>query len=155
MPPELARYLEFMQDLSLARLADAGSVIADDVEFIDPFNHLRGRHDFVRCLEDMLAQLADLRITVTHAGLLEPLQAPEAEVWCLRWHFSGKLRRLGHRDWAVTGMSEVALAADGRVARHVDFWDAARGLYEELPGVGAVQRWLRRRLAVAGVRQLG
>jgi hypothetical protein len=32
---------------------------------------------------------------------------------------------------------------------HRDYWDAAEELYEQLPGIGVLMRWLRRRAAVA------
>ena len=40
-------------------------------------------------------------------------------------------------------------AADGRIARHRDYWDAAGELYEKLPLLGTLMRWLRRRIAAA------
>lgn len=37
------------------------------------------------------------------------------------------------------------LYADGRIAQHRDDWDAAEELYEKLPAIGALMRWLKRR----------
>ncbi len=56
--------------------------------------------------------------------------------------------KLGGRRWDVTGVAIVTLAADERVCEHLDYWDAAGGLYEQLPLLGGFMRWLRRRLAV-------
>ncbi|MCA0424309.1 MAG: nuclear transport factor 2 family protein, partial [Proteobacteria bacterium] len=39
----------------------------------------------------------------------------------------------------------LRLAADGRIAEHRDYWDAAEELYEKLPAIGALMRWLKRR----------
>ena len=36
-------------------------------------------------------------------------------------------------------------AADGRVAYHRDYWDPAEGIYEKLPWIGGLFRWIRRR----------
>lgn len=154
IPRGLADYIAFMQTLDAHRLTDLPGLVTDDVEFRDPFNHLRGVRDLEVCLREMLTQVGELRITVTHVGKLDAATADDEALWCLRWHFAGKLLRLGGRPWAVLGMSEVTLATDGRVQRHIDYWDAAQGLYESLPLIGGLQRWLRRRLAVPGVRQL-
>jgi hypothetical protein len=35
--------------------------------------------------------------------------------------------------------------AQGLVTLHRDYWDAAEELYEKLPVVGALMRWLKRR----------
>jgi steroid delta-isomerase len=153
MPPGLTRYIAFMSTLSEARLSELPEIVTDDMSFQDPFNNLRGREAFARCLHEMLGQLADLKITVTHVGeLLDPAGEGAAR-YVLRWTFGGRLTKLGNRPWQVTGMSEVTLAGDGRVNSHIDYWDAAQGLYEKLPLVGDLMRWLRRHLAVRGVTQ--
>ena len=41
--------------------------------------------------------------------------------------------------------SHLVLDAQGRITLHRDYWDAAEELYEKLPGVGALMRWLKRR----------
>jgi hypothetical protein len=41
----------------------------------------------------------------------------------------------------------VTVDDQGRVSLHRDYWDAAEELYEKLPVVGALMRWLRRRIA--------
>jgi len=149
IPQGLARYVDLMSDLSPARLATLADIVTDDIHFRDPFNDVTGRAHFARCLEDMLAQIADLRIEVTHASQLEALGGSrDAARHALYWRFGGHLVKLGGRRWDVTGVAIVTLAADERVCEHLDYWDAAGGLYEQLPLLGGFMRWLRRRLAV-------
>lgn len=149
IPQGLARYVDLMSDLSPARLATLADIVTDDIHFRDPFNDVTGRAHFARCLEDMLAQIADLRIEVTHASQLEALGGSrDATRHALYWRFGGHLVKLGGRRWDVTGVAIVTLAADERVCEHLDYWDAAGGLYEQLPLLGGFMRWLRRRLAV-------
>ena len=38
----------------------------------------------------------------------------------------------------------MKFAADGRINFHRDYWDAAEELYEKLPLVGSLMRWLKR-----------
>ncbi len=151
MTAGIQRYVEFMTTLGPAGIATAASVVTDDMHFRDPFNDVHGRAHFVRCLQDMLEKLDDLRIEVTHvAALAARSELPgAAPSFALYWHFSGRLKQLGRRHWAVTGVAVVTLAVDGRVAEHLDYWDAAGGFYEQLPMIGGLMRWLRRRLAVA------
>jgi len=44
-------------------------------------------------------------------------------------------------------MSELTFDSDGKVARHVDHWDAGKEFYEKLPLLGGVLRAIRRRVA--------
>jgi hypothetical protein len=45
----------------------------------------------------------------------------------------------------IRGGSHLTLAEDGRVQDHRDYWDAAEELYEKLPVVGGLMRWLKKR----------
>ena len=47
----------------------------------------------------------------------------------------------------VRGASHLQYDAQGRITMHRDYWDAAEELYEKLPLLGLLMRWLRRRLA--------
>jgi steroid Delta-isomerase len=45
----------------------------------------------------------------------------------------------------IHGGSYLELDPRGKVAVHRDYWDAAEELYEKLPMIGALMRWLKRR----------
>ena len=45
----------------------------------------------------------------------------------------------------ILGASQLVFDAQGRVVLHRDYWDAAEELYEKLPVVGSLMRWLKRR----------
>jgi hypothetical protein len=70
----------------------------------------------------------------------------------LTWDFvfeSTTLRRApdGGTRQCIRGASHLRLDAQGRITDHRDYWDAAEELHEKLPVIGALMRWLRRRLA--------
>lgn len=142
----LERYAAFLESIR-GHVPPLEPHVTEDLRFRDPFNDLTGRDAFRRVLEDMLEQVGNLRFTVTHAGLAHP-RAGDGERGLLRWRLEGRLLRLGERAWTLDGTSEIAFADDGRVRLHVDFWDAAGGLYEHLPVLGRVLAHLRRRIAV-------
>jgi steroid Delta-isomerase len=48
-------------------------------------------------------------------------------------------------EQCVRGGSHIVFGDDGRIALHRDYWDAAEELYEKLPAVGRLMRWLKRR----------
>jgi steroid delta-isomerase len=47
----------------------------------------------------------------------------------------------------VRGATHLRFNGRGKVVYHRDYWDAAEELYAKLPLLGALMRWLRRRLA--------
>ena len=51
----------------------------------------------------------------------------------------------GNSWQAIVGATRLRFDAQGRVAEHRDYWDAAQELYEKLPLIGSVLRAIRRR----------
>ena len=45
----------------------------------------------------------------------------------------------------VRGCSHLVLDASGRIAMHRDYWDVAEEMYEKIPVLGALMRWLKKR----------
>ncbi|MBP9954953.1 MAG: nuclear transport factor 2 family protein, partial [Ottowia sp.] len=63
----------------------------------------------------------------------------------LVWEFRFRMRRWRPQvEQCIHGATLVRFDAQGRVALHRDYWDAAQELYEKLPVLGGLMRWLRR-----------
>ena len=57
------------------------------------------------------------------------------EACYIRWIYRYRTKK-GGKPWRIEGMTELRFAEDGRVAAHVDHWDAAGQVYEKLPVLG-------------------
>jgi steroid Delta-isomerase len=64
----------------------------------------------------------------------------------MSWDFVFAMRRFNSGEQIIRGSSHLTLATDGRIAQHRDYWDAAEELYEKLPLLGGLMRWLKRRV---------
>lgn len=139
MVPHIERVVAFYETMTRASLADLATVYAEDARFIDPFNDVRGHAALRAIFEHMFDTLEAPSFKIVDA-------LGNAEQSFLTWDFS--FRRQGH-DTTLTihGASHLRFDADGRVTLHRDYWDAAQQVYERVPMLGAVLRWLRRRLA--------
>ena len=51
-----------------------------------------------------------------------------------------------HRDAPFAARRTCTLPATAASTVHRDYWDAAEELYEKLPLLGALMRWLKRRV---------
>jgi hypothetical protein len=51
----------------------------------------------------------------------------------------------------IHGVTHLCFDTDGLVCLHRDYWDPAEELYERLPIIGSLMRWLKKRLASPGV----
>jgi hypothetical protein len=66
----------------------------------------------------------------------------------IRWRMSVEADALNDGEPIVSyGITQFRFDEQGRVLVHRDFWDAATGLYEYIPGLGGLIRSVRSRLA--------
>ncbi len=108
-----------------------------DVRFVDPFNDVHGLGPLKAVFRHMFETLSEPRFRIID-------RACGGRAGYIRWHFSFTLRG---EAMTVDGMSEVLFDPDGRVTAHIDHWDASTTVYGRLPLIGAVIRWVRRRLS--------
>ena len=135
----LVRLVQFYEGLSPATLARLAEVYHPDARFKDPFNDVTGVAAIGRIFGHMFRTLDAPRFQV----LTQVLQGNQA---FLTWDFHFR-RRGSAQAMRIHGASHLKLATDGRVLLHRDYWDAAEELYAKLPLIGALMRWLQRRVA--------
>lgn len=137
----LERVVRFYESLRPADVARIGELYAPDARFEDPFNAVSGTRAIARIFEDMFARLDEPRFVVRE-------RVGDGAQAFLVWDFEFAPRgRRGAARHTIRGATHLRFGADGRVTWHRDYWDAAGELYETLPVIGALMRWLRRRLA--------
>jgi ketosteroid isomerase-like protein len=137
--PSLQRLIEFFEHITPQRLTDIDSIYADQASFKDPFNEVEGTPAIRAIFEHMFRSLHEPRFVVTG----QVLQGNQA---FLTWDFHFRFQRFDTTTvQTVRGASHLVFGPDGRVTLHRDYWDAAEELYEKLPWVGGLMRWLKRR----------
>jgi steroid Delta-isomerase len=130
-------FFETLEEKSLGRI---DTVYTPDAYFKDPFNEVNGVDAIRHLLAHMFAQV-DAPCFVVKDVVCDGNQA------LLTWDFRFRMRRFNRAPQLIRGASHLRFAADGRVAFHRDYWDTAEELYEKLPFVGGLLRWLKRRAA--------
>jgi steroid delta-isomerase len=134
----LARLTGYFESLSPAALARLEEIYMPDARFKDPFNEVAGLPAIRAVFEGMYRQVEGPRFVVTRAFC----QGNDA---FLAWNFLFSFRNDNSREQTIRGATHILFGPDGRVALHRDYWDAAEELYEKLPVLGALMRWLKRR----------
>lgn len=133
----LARVEQFFQTLTPASLSGLDRVYSEDAWFKDPFHEVRGVPAIRAIFEHMYRRLDAPRFVVRD-------RLGDTRQGFLTWDFVFRFRgESGER--CIRGSTHLRFAPDGRVLEHRDYWDAAQELYEQLPVLGALMRWLRRR----------
>ena len=129
----------FFETLSPDSLSRLGDFYTPHAWFKDPFNEVRGLAEVRAIFEHMYVALDQPRFVVTD-------RIVDGQQCFLTWNFEFHFKRFDTAALqTVRGSSHLKFTADGRVDYHRDYWDAAEELYEKLPWVGSVMRWLKKR----------
>lgn len=134
----LERVVRFYETISPATLAaQLGALYAPDALFKDPFNEVRGLAPIGAIFEHMFEQVDQPRFVVT-TRVAQGAQA------FLCWDFVFTMKRFSKQPQCIRGATHLVFDASWRVSVHRDYWDAAEELYEKLPLLGALMRWLKK-----------
>ena len=129
--PRVAALIALYEALQPASLDRLVALYAEHCRFKDPFNNVQGRAAVRHVFAHMFETVAAPRFVVNDA-------LAEGDQCFLRWDFHAG-------DFVIRGASHLRFDAAGLVSEHRDYWDAAEELYEKLPVLGALMRWLKRR----------
>ena len=140
---KLARYCALFANLRPEDLDQLPEYFSADARFKDPFNDVRG----VAAVQAVFAHM----FAATERPRFEILeQAVTGATGFVRWRFRFAPRGQPRPEREVEGVSRVLFGSDGRVVEHVDYWDPVEGLYDGLPLLGPLLRYVRQRVS-AGI----
>ena len=138
--PDLQPFVAFFEQLRGEDLPRLGRFYAADTRFKDPFNEVVGVEAVAGIFRHMFDTLDEPRFVVRDVIV----QGDQA---FLAWDFLFRMRRFDRGGQCIRGASHLRFGPDGLITEHRDYWDAAEELYEKLPLVGGLMRWLKRRAA--------
>ena len=124
--------------MTLASVDGVVDLCTEDVVFHDPFNDTIGKTELRHLFIDMFKNTKNPRTEVTDLF-------GGRRRWIVKWRFQAGLPVIGALD--VVGLTELALADDGRVASHIDYWDSGLPIYGKLPVLGGIVRSVRKRMS--------
>jgi steroid Delta-isomerase len=137
--PRVARVVVFFEALTPSDVKRIIDFYRDDARFKDPFNDVQGIAAIEHVFAHMYVALNEPRFVV------RDIVADGSQCF-LTWDFLFRFKRFSPtQEQCVRGGSHIVFDGDGRIALHRDYWDAAEELYEKLPMVGGLMRWLKKR----------
>ena len=135
----LHHLVHFWQTLTPEKVAALGEMYTEDAYFRDPFNEVTGLKAIQHIFGDMYVRLDEPVFTI-----IETIEQDHGAM--LIWDFDFRIKPLKPElTRRIHGAAHIRFAADVRVHSHPDYWDAAGELYEQLPLVGGLMRFLKKR----------
>jgi ketosteroid isomerase-like protein len=136
---QVSRLIDFYERLEPGSLPRLAAFYADRARFKDPFNDVCGVEPITKVFCHMFETLAAPRFIVTN-------RIVQGNQCFLTWNFEFRLRGSAQAALqTIRGGSHIEFDANGLVTSHRDYWDAAEELYEKLPVLGSLMRWLKKR----------
>ncbi len=135
----VARLVGFFESLTPDSVANMAAIYDTSARFVDPFNDVQGLAAVEGVFRHMFDALDEPRFVVTG-------QVVQGNQCFLLWDFHFRFTRFRQDTLqTIRGTTHLVFADSGLVTLHRDYWDAAQELYEKLPVVGGVMRWLKKR----------
>jgi steroid Delta-isomerase len=134
------RLVNYFENLSPQSVDQLASLYAPNARFKDPFNEVNGIAAIQGVFAHMFVALSKPRFVITK-------QILQGEDCFLTWEFRFAFKTYQPGiEQVILGATHVVFSPNGQVCLHRDYWDAAQELYEKLPLVGALMRWLKKRV---------
>nr|WP_315480278.1 nuclear transport factor 2 family protein [uncultured Rhodoferax sp.] len=135
----VTQVVAWFETLTPATVATLPALYATNARFKDPFNEVRGIAAITHIFAHMFEALEAPRFVVRE-------RIVQGQQCFLTWEFRFRFRRFKQgEEQVILGGSHLVFDDTGLVTLHRDYWDAAEELYEKLPVVGGVMRWLKKR----------
>ncbi|PQA75888.1 nuclear transport factor 2 family protein [Rhodoferax sp. TS-BS-61-7] len=135
----VTQVVAWFETLTPATVATLPALYATNARFKDPFNDVKGIAAITHIFAHMFEALEAPRFVVRE-------RIVQGQQCFLTWEFRFRFRRFKQgEEQVILGGSHLVFDDTGLVTLHRDYWDAAEELYEKLPVVGRVMRWLKKR----------
>jgi predicted SnoaL-like aldol condensation-catalyzing enzyme len=129
-------YIKFYETLTPYTPKQVYEDIFDtEAYFEDPFQKVNGVGAIYKVFEHMYENLVEPKFKVLEA-------IGDGDTVYLRWEFTYK-RDQKSQEYQFVGVSRVLFNSEGKVTSHIDYWDAASNIYEKIPMLGSILRWIK------------
>jgi len=144
LPDVVDALVTAFEHLQPADLSTLSNWYAPEARFKDPFKEVQGVAAIAAVFEHMFETLHEPRFVVTE-------RIVQGQQCFLVWDFVFRFKSMDSATTqCIRGGSHLQFvqSIDGtwRISLHRDYWDAAEELYEKLPLVGGLMRWLKKRV---------
>lgn len=113
---------------------------AENLFFNDTLHTLEDRQKLLDYLSRTGERLQDMQVSVLG-------WSQQGDDLFVRWLMQTDFRLAGRdRRVRTVGMTHLRFNEAGKIVLHQDFWDSSQGLYEHVPILGGMIRWIRAQL---------
>ena len=128
------KYISAYESLSINNLDTLKNTFTNDIEFEDPFNKVNGKEEVIKIFSEMFEKIDNPKFQILELSYAQNFDK-KLTIY-LKWILNGKFKR-NKKSFAIKGVSEVKFNGQGKVVKHIDYWDSMTQLIVHLPYVGS------------------
>lgn len=133
------KYVQFFDTLNKKTpLSEYKEFFDENSYFEDPFQKVIGIEKIYNIFQDMYAKFYKPRFEIHES-------VSQNGVTYIKWVFFYQMDEKSQVN-SFVGVSRVVFNENGTVKEHVDFWDAGANVYEKIPLLGSVIRYIKRKI---------
>ena len=129
------KYISAYENLSINNLDTLKNKFTNDVKFEDPFNKVNGKEAVIKIFSEMFEKIDNPKFQILELSYAQNFDQ-KLTVY-LKWILNGSLKK-NKKSFAIKGVSEVKFNDQGKVVKHIDYWDSMTQLIVHLPYVGGL-----------------
>lgn len=135
------RFKAIYRDFNHKTIASLDTIYADNVIFEDPISRIQGVGALKSHFESTLNGLV-------HCSFIFDKEFNAHASYCYEWrmNFAHEKIRSGE-DLILHGSSVVVFNENGKVVSHRDYYDMGEMLYENIPVLGSIVRFIKQKLS--------
>ena len=126
------KYISAYESLSINNLDALKNIFTNDIVFEDPFNKVNGKEAVIKIFSEMFEKIDNPKFQILELSYAQNFDN-NLTVY-LKWILNGKFKR-NKKSFAIKGVSEVKFNDQGKVEKHIDYWDSITQLIIHLPYV--------------------
>ncbi|MFD2178206.1 nuclear transport factor 2 family protein [Veronia pacifica] len=136
----IEKFVEVYQAVGKDNLETLGSIYSEDILFEDPAHRIEGYDNLARYFGNLYENMLECRFDV-HT------YAVNGDVAFLNWTMTFAHQKLSNGATRKMEGSTMLTFRNGMVVRHKDYFDLGCMIYETVPVMGSVIRYIKKRMA--------
>jgi steroid delta-isomerase len=136
----LDAYIDYFEKLNARSVRLIEKLAVPGMQFRDPFNDVAGIEQVEAILQKMFVDVQSPKFRVHDYAW-----GRDQRTAYIKWRFTATMAK--GRQLDITGMSELYFNDNALVMTHIDYWDPAASIYEDLPLLGRAIRWVRGKIS--------
>lgn len=139
-PVWLSNFVNIYQTLATNNLNLLATIYHNDITFIDPIHHVEGFDDLYKYFNNLYQNLTTCEFVINNVIL----QGDEAAIY---WTMTYQHSTFNKGELVTVFGSSFIQGKEDKVIHHRDYLDVGAMLYEQLPLLGRLIKWIKAKAA--------